>query len=267
MRHRSSFLLTSAVAVLLAPLSPAWAATLGTRLTGAGLATAGLCARHVDIRPDASLRGEVTVTATADHQEEIDRLLFESRDTARIGPRPHLSDCWHPAFDRSFTPTLELVLAVPTGFPIAIDESGFGHYAIGPVGGSLALALSGAVEMDAARVAALQADLSGAAMVRIAQVNGNVQLDLSGSGHVAIDQAEIGALAVGLSGAGGVSVAQGHVGTASLDTSGLGGIGIGAEVGNVTVDLSGAGSVHLRRVTGQLQKEVSGMGSVTVGSD
>lgn len=234
-------------------------------LAGSGLDLDEVCARRVEIRPDASLHGTVGVVATADHPEEIDRLLFESAGRARIHPRAPSAACWQPSMDHSFTPTLELVLTVPAGYPLTIDEGGVGQYVIGPVGGPLSLDLSGAVELSAASVGVLTAELSGTSSVDAPRVVGNATLDLSGAGHVTLGDVEAARLGVELSGTGSVVLAQGHVGNASLSISGMGSIRIGAAVGDASVDLSGAGTVHFATVTGALHKDVSGIGEVTVG--
>lgn len=227
-------------------VAPGLAAERSARVEGSSLAVADPCARQVTITVDPALRGQVAVEATADHPEEIDRLVFDSHGSARVRPSPDRASCWTPTPKGSFVPTLRLSLRVPGGFGVSIDESGFGRYDVGSVG-------------------ALALDLSGAGVVRVARVAGPTAINLSGAATVAIAQAETDRLSVGLSGAGGVTVSQGRVGRVDVEASGAGTVRVGASVGDARVALSGFGSVRFATVTGRLSKEVSGAGSVVVG--
>jgi hypothetical protein len=242
----------------------AHAASRDVSLAGDGLSVDSPCARHVDIRPDPALHGQVAVTASADRQEELDRLVI---DTRRGRAQIHTVEqgCWRPALDFSFTPTLTLVVRVPVAMPIAIDESGAGEYTIGDVGGGLELDLSGAAKVGAQHAADFATDISGDASVTVAKAEGKGAISISGHGSVAVGEARMPALSVDLSGAGSVSIGNGHIGHATLDESGFGSIRIGGEVDDAKVDLSGAGSVHFAKVNGALEKDVSGAGNVSVG--
>jgi hypothetical protein len=240
------------------------AASRSATLTGPSLSIDTPCARHLTITPDTALNGQVAISATADHQEELDRLIFDSSD-GKVAIRTVKAGCWRPLVSFSFSPTLELAIRVPAGMALAVDESGTGSYTIGAVGGALDLDLSGSATLDAETVTALKAALSGDGAVTIGQVAGKTSIDIPGHGTVKIGSAQIPALNVDLSGAGNVSITGGQVGTATLDASGFGNIRIGAEVGDATVDISGAGRVHFNKVSGALKKDISGAGTVTVG--
>jgi hypothetical protein len=238
-------LLPVALFGLAVPLLGGHAAERSLRLGGSDLVIDDPCARQVTITADPALHGQVVVEARAGHAEELDRLVFESRGRVRIRPVVAGTRCWQPS-PGALDPTLHLALRVPEGFGLAIDEPGFGSYAIGATG-------------------TLTLDLSGAGAVTVARVAGDASIDLSGSATVMIAQADMDRLTTGLSGAGGVTVLQGRVGQASLDDSGTGTIRIGARTRDATVDLSGVGSVRFAVVTGTLRKDVSGAGSVSVG--
>lgn len=245
-------------------LQAAHAAGREVLLPGASLSVDSPCARHVDIRADPALHGQVAVTASADHQEELDRLIV---DTARERVRIHTvpQGCWRPALDFSFTPTLTLVVRVSAEAAIAIDESGAGDYDIGDIGGPLDLDLSGAAKVRAGRATDLTTDISGDASVIVTAAEGRGSIGISGHGSVVVNQARMPALHIDLSGAGSVSIGIGHVGHATLSESGFGTVRIGGDVDDAKVDISGAGSVHFAKVNGSLEKDVSGAGSVTVG--
>jgi len=248
------------LAVLATPVA-ARAASTEALLLGAGLSMDTPCARHVAIMPDPALHAMSAIRATADHQEEIDRLLMESRDQVRIRTRP--DGCWQTPLQTART--LDIVVRVPAAYPLAIDESGAGAYTIGAVGGPLSLDLSGAADITAATAAQLNIDISGSGSVTVAQAQGPASIDISGHGRVAIAQATLPSLSANLSGAGALAITAGTVGKLSVDSSGVGSIQIGATVGDAQLDISGLGSVHIAHLTGSLQKEVSGLGTVSIG--
>ena len=247
-------------ALFTATIGSAHAATLSATLDGSGLSIDSPCAVSVEITPDSALHNQSIVQATAGHQEEIDHLLLESRGTARIHTHP--GNCWRESYTSQ--PTLVLFVRVPAAYPLPIDESGFGHYTIGAVGGTLSLDLSGAADITDASATAVHADISGSGNLHVARADGPASIELSGHGDITVDQAAMPTFSVDLSGAGHVAITAGHIGRARLEASGAGHMQIGAEVDDAHVDLSGVGSVHFSKVNGRLTKEVSGFGSVTV---
>lgn len=222
------------------------AAERSVEVEGSSLAVDDPCARQVTIAADPALHGQVAVEATADHPEEIDRLSFDAQGAVRVHPLRDRASCWTPVPDRSFTPTLRLLLRVPDGFGVSIREPGFGRYEVGAIG-------------------PLTLDLSGAGVVQVARVDGHAAINLSGAGTVSIAHAAVDRLDAGLSGAGAVTVSQGRIGQADVETSGVGTVRVDASVGDATVALSGMGSVRFAVVTGRLSRKVSGAGSVVVG--
>ena len=251
--------LTTALFVV-ASAAGARAATSSATLDGSGLSIDSPCAITVVVTPDSALHGQAVIQATAEHQEEIDHLLLESRGTARVHTHP--GACWREGF--SFQPTLALAIRVPAAYPLTVDEAGFGHYTVGALGAPLSLDLSGAAEITDASATSVQADISGNGSLHIARADGPAHISLSGHGDITVDQATMPTFSVDLSGAGHITIGAGHIGRANLETSGAGHMQIGAEVDDAHVDLSGVGSVHFDKVNGQLTKDVSGFGSVTV---
>ena len=228
------------------PIAAGQAAERHLRLDGSGLALDGLCARQVTIAVDPALHAAVAVDAAADHPEELDRLAFQSDGTAKIRPARD-ADCWRPSPDGSFEPTLRVSLRMPEAFPLAIDDGGDAHYAIGATG-------------------PLTLDVSGAGTIEVAQVSGNATLDLSGSTDLAIGQADMDRLNASLSGSGSVAVTRGRIGRAALEVGGSGTLRIDAGIGDATAEVSGSGSVRLASVSGTVRKEVSGSGNMTIGT-
>ena len=242
---------------------PALAASREATLEGSNLTIDSPCARHVDVRPDPQLHGQAVVSATADHPEELDRLVAETHDGVRVHTVP--AGCWQTRLFGGTEPTLTLSIRVPAGFPLAIDESGAGDYSVGDLGGSLRLDLSGAVRVIAADVSSLDLDLSGKSDVDIGQVHGAAKTELSGAGHLAIRRADVPDFSVSISGAANVSVAAGQIDHLRAEDSGFGSIRLDTTVGDADIDMSGVGSIRLAKVTGRVRKDVSGVGTVSIG--
>lgn len=221
------------------------AADRDATLTGNRLAVDVACARHVQIQPDPGLQGSIVVHATADHPEELDRLVLEQQDGVRVRNTP--GQCWKPDGTGSWQPTLALSIRTPLRTPLSIDAPGDVTYAIGDVGGPLRLDLSGSVRLESGSVGPVQAELSGDDRVRIAAVEGDARIEVSGSGQVIVE--------------------RGQVGHAALEVSGDGSIRIGAPIVDASAEISGSGTIALTRVSGTLSRDVSGSGTVTVGQE
>jgi hypothetical protein len=251
-----------ALAIVLAA-GLAQAQTRHLEATGSSFAVDSSCAREVTIDPDPSLSGRVVVDATADHAEEIAQLVFDSGATAKL----HIQEdeCWRQGNFIGNSPTMRLAIRVPAGFGVSIDEGGGAKYRIGAVGGALSLDLSGGVNLTAAKVTALKADISGGAEVNIAGMDGPSKTSISGGGTVTVQHGELSALSLDISGGGGFTLTQGAVATLELDMSGGGTAHIGGTVGTAALDVSGGGTVDIAKVTGPITKDVSGSATLNIG--
>jgi hypothetical protein len=257
-RHSATL---TCVLTLLAPLAHAQSQTRHETISGTSLVIDSPCARTVTVHSDGPA-GHITLDANADNQEEVAQLLFTNSDSPRLTVE---HDCWRPNFSMSFRSTLHVVLHVPAGAPLSIDESGPTQYQVGDLRGPLTLDLSGPVSFRAGRITDLEADLSGPADVYISAIDGKIHTDQSGPGRLEIGTANALDANMDVSGVGGVQVSGGTIGNLHLENSGLAAVSVGATITNASVELSGVGSVRLARVTGSLTKDVSGVGEVSVG--
>ncbi|WP_419729113.1 GIN domain-containing protein [Lichenicola sp.] len=235
-----------AIPVVLLLLLPgaASAAERDATLAGDRLAIDLACVRTVEIQPDSGLHDSIVVHATADHPEELDRLVLEQQDGARVRETP--GPCWQPAGNPLKQSTVVLRVRIPSRTPLSVDASGAATYAIGDTGGPLRLDLSGSEILTAGAVGPLQAELSGDGRARIAGVEGDARVELSGSGQVV--------------------VGQGQIDRATLEVSGSGGIRIGGSIDTASASVSGSGTIALAHVAGALSRDISGTGSISVGN-
>lgn len=258
-------------AVLLAATGSV-AAERNWTVEGADLRVATPCARSVSIEASSSLKGQVTVEARADHQQEIDNLSVTGGSTALVG-RAHDS-CWAPGPNMqignihvglSDPATLEIVIKVPQGVNIAVKEGGSADYRIGDVGGALRLELHGSGSADAESAKELNLAISGSGDARLGSVTGKIDGKISGSGSLDIRKAMVDSTTLTITGSGDAKIDEGGLGNLTLTLHGSGDF-VGPAAGNVKYEGSGSASVDLRSVkAATVSLKVSGNGDVSIG--
>lgn len=239
---------------------PAMAAEKSWSLSGSALEVATPCAKQVDIVP-APQGQEVSVSAVADHQEEIDALSVSGNGNGvkvtRQGSRCPLSQSRGKQ-------TLRLVITLPAGSDLLVREGGSGEYRVTVPLGRLDLRLSGSGGLTAAQVGGrLDAALSGSGGGVIAQMaGGDAAIRASGSGGMQVG-GRIGNLQVDLTGSGGVELAA--AGPAIFETSGSGGIRAESINGSLSFDATGSGGLKLGMISGDhVNIRTSGDGGATI---
>ena len=95
---------------------------MDARIGGPSLVIERSCARRVEIRVDPDLHDQVALHATADRQEELDRVRAGTGAIARLHAVE--AGCWRPEPRRAFMPTVDLVLRVPPTFALSIADEG-----------------------------------------------------------------------------------------------------------------------------------------------
>jgi hypothetical protein len=141
---------------------------------------------------------------------------------------------------------LRVVVTVPRGTDVTIDEGSSAQYRIGDTEGALSIDSSGSVTLSAGRVSSLAAEVSGSGQIGVAEVlGGSIELDLRGSG--------------------GVKVSRGNATKVTARVSGAANVEFGGTAETLKARVSGVGNVYVQRVTGDVSDKVTGVGSVRVG--
>lgn len=261
------------LALALAAALPAHAATKTETLSGTRLVLKLDCPVQVTIDPDPGLSGQISVEARAENKDELDNVHFTGGDTALVEQHAHCADeGFHFGF--SFNPfadvhvdetSLKLAVKVPEGLPIELKVVRAGKYEIGDVGGPLKLDLSGASEVKAGRLSALDAVSAGAAAIEIEHLDGPGSIDLRGGGGVSIKHGKMPSLTLESRGAGALEVKGGQIGTLDVELAGAGAADIGAHVtGDANLKIMGVGAIEVKKVDGTVHKEVDGLGTIDV---
>ncbi|MFV3130980.1 GIN domain-containing protein [Niveispirillum sp. KHB5.9] len=252
---RGSLVLISALVAL-----PVAAAEKSWTLAGGSLEVSTPCARQVDIVPASSAR-EISVSAIADHQEEIDALLVTGGGD-RVTVTKQGERC---PFSRSRKQeTMRLTITMPAGGDLSVREGGSGDYRVTVPVDRLDLRLSGSGGLKADRVAGpLDASLSGSGGADVREMAGkSASVHISGSADVKIG-GTIGSLEIDLSGSGGVAVAA--AGAADLETSGSGSIRADSMDGALSFEASGSGGLKVGSIQAPSVKiRTSGDGGVSI---
>jgi hypothetical protein len=262
------------LALILAAL-PAYAATKTDTLPGTKLVLKLDCPVEVTIDPDPGLSGKVSVEARAEDQDELDGVHFTGGDAVVVEQHGHCAEeGFHFGFSFNFNPfedvhinetSLKLAVKVPEGLPIELKVVRAGKYEIGDIGGPLKLDLSGASQVKAERLSALEAVSAGASAIEVAHLDGPGSVDLRGGGGVSIKYGKMPSLKLDSRGAGALEVKGGEIGTLDVELAGAGAADIGARVtGDATLRIMGIGAIEVKKVDGTVHKEVDGLGTIEV---
>jgi hypothetical protein len=249
------------VLMALAIIHPALAdsRSLTRSLEGSQLELRLSCVKTVTIDPEPGMEGKIEITASADSQDELDRLEFSGGTVARVTLK---DNCRHFLGH----PSLTLAIKVPPATPISLDDAGAGEYAVGSVGGTLKAELAGAGELRIQRITALDLRSAGAAEIRIDRLDGPGSLALAGAGEVTIGDGTMPKLKLESDGAGAFHVKGGEIGTLDISLAGAGDAEIHAPVQDASLEIAGIGNIHVDKVTGTVHRSsVSGFGNIEIG--
>ncbi len=136
-----------------------------------------------------------------------------------------------------------VLVRVPVGTNVSIEDSS-GDVRIGDTDGEFHLSHSGIGAVEVGRVRSASVALDGVGSVAIDEVNGPMDVLVSGTGSVHVLRGEVDALAVNVSGVGDFSF-DGTARDATVELSGLGDVSIARVSGNRIVRQSGIGTVQI----------------------
>lgn len=265
-RQICEFMIVSMLAV-----TGASAAERSWTVSGQSLNISGPCAKAVSIEPSADLQGKIEVQASAEHQQEIDRLSITGGSAATIEKNTEHCYSGSLAVDigsvslgfSNFKPTLKLTVRVPAGIAIGVKDGGSGDYSVGAVGGPLDVKMSGSGELHAVNATKLNLALSGSGSATIDDVSGMLASKQSGSGNVTLGRVSVSTSEVALSGSGHFSANDGNAGQVSAKISGSGHLHL-PDVGGLELATAGSGDSVIRRDNGAVEAKLAGSGKLIV---
>jgi hypothetical protein len=153
--------------------------------------------------------------------------------------------------------------AVGRSASLDMDNSGCSAWTLADVAGDAIVRDSGVGAVRMGQAGRLDVRMSGASTVHATRVGG-LDATLSGTGGLTVNELN-GPMQVHVSGVGKIKVLEGEAGAVRASVSGVGGVEFGGRAQSLDAQVSGIGGVRVKAVTGQVTKSVSGIGQVTVG--
>jgi hypothetical protein len=229
------------------------------QLTGTSLSISSPCADHVEISTTGTSSGTISVTATSSRQAQIDALTLAS-DPAGTAAISASSCAEAPAYK-----PLALVITVPEGTKLTINEAGSTDYHLGDIAGDLTAQISGSGDLAAGAVKNLSLVLNGDGDARIASATGSITARLTSNGDFTLGQAQAPSTTLDMSGSGDVKIEAGSTGQLTAHMNGDGDL-TAPDVATINVTDQGNGDIKLASVNGNMTALLNGSGDLTSGT-
>jgi Putative auto-transporter adhesin, head GIN domain len=145
-----------------------------------------------------------------------------------------------------------------------IDMAGSGRIQLADVAGELHLEIAGSGNVKAQSSKSVHAEIDGSGSAVLGPIQNGLHLEIDGTGD--FNAASVnGPVHVAIAGAGSVSIPKGTADPLHVEIAGVGNFVFGGEAVDPHIDAIGVGSVKLRSYTGRLHS--SGMAEVKIGPD
>ena len=147
---------------------------------------------------------------------------------------------------------------------LELSNAGCGDWTVANVAGDLKINLAGSGDVTVGAAGSLAVNIAGSGDVATAAIGGAVAVNIAGSGDVEAASVS-GPLSANIMGSGDVKVRGGQVGAVAVSIAGSGDVILMAPADSVTAKIAGSGDVRVIRVSGSVIKKVAGSGEVIVG--
>ncbi len=146
---------------------------------------------------------------------------------------------------------------------VELDSGGCGGWTIANVDGDLELGVGGSGSIRAGTSRTLDASVGGSGSV-LAGGTGDLKVAVGGSGNVEVASAN-GQGDISIGGSGGVNVRQGRMDKLSVAIGGSGDVRYGGTTRDLSVAIAGSGNVRVGAATGSVSRTVVGSGTLHIG--
>lgn len=160
--------------------------------------------------------------------------------------------------------SLELVASDATIGKVSqadISLGGSGKIAIADVWGELKLDIAGSGRITAGHAGNVRADIAGSGDAQIGSVSNGIKIDIAGSGDFTAAKVN-GPVNVDIAGSGNVKIADGVADPLKVDILGAGDLYFGGVAVNPSISAMGSGNVHIKSYRGKLSND--GMADVRI---
>jgi len=145
-----------------------------------------------------------------------------------------------------------------------ISMAGSGKTAVADVAGELRIEVAGSGHVMAHNAGSVRADIAGSGDATIASIVNGLRVSIAGSGDLAVSRVN-GPVSVDIAGSGNVKIADGVADPLKVDILGAGDLYFGGLAVNPSVSAMGSGNVHIKAYKGKLRND--GMADVVIGSE
>ncbi len=143
-----------------------------------------------------------------------------------------------------------------------VSLGGSGKIAIADVSGELKLDIAGSGRVTAGHAGSVRADIAGSGDAQLGSISNGVKIDIAGSGDFTAARVN-GPVHVDIAGSGNVKIADGVADPLKVDILGAGDLYFGGMAVNPTISAMGSGNVHIKSYRGKLSND--GMADVQIG--
>lgn len=147
---------------------------------------------------------------------------------------------------------------------LELSNAGCGDWTVADVTGNLKLNLAGSGDTWTGRAGAAHLRVAGSGDVKTKAITGGLQVDIAGSGDVWAASVD-GPLDVKIAGSGDVKIAGGKAAAMTVSVAGSGGVDFSGSADSLKARIAGSGDVKVRSVKGEVSKAIVGSGAVTIG--
>lgn len=146
---------------------------------------------------------------------------------------------------------------------VGMSSSGCGDWVVANTDGPVSVSVSGSGDLMVGTSRSLEASLNGAGDLT-AGATGRLDLSLNGAGDAAIAEVD-GDTDISIAGSGEVAVRRGRSPNLDISIAGAGDVDFGGTAGDVSVSIAGAGDVRIAEATGAVSRSVVGAGDIRIG--
>jgi hypothetical protein len=144
-----------------------------------------------------------------------------------------------------------------------VSLSGSGKVAIADVSGDLKLEIAGSGRVTAGHAANVHAEIAGSGDTQLGSISNGLHVEIAGSGDFTAAKVN-GPVDVEIAGSGNVKIADGVADPLHVDILGAGDLYFGGVAVNPSISAMGSGNVHIKSYRGNLSND--GMANVQIGS-
>lgn len=147
---------------------------------------------------------------------------------------------------------------------LVLASAGCGDWTVANVAGELKINLAGSGDVTVGTAGATAINIAGSGDVKTAGIGGALTVNIAGSGDTEAASVS-GPVSANIMGSGDVKVRGGKVGAIAASIAGSGDIVIIAPAESLSARVAGSGDIRVLSVSGAVSKKVAGSGDVVVG--